>query len=497
MLFCKSSIKYFNNCLLLLLTLVAKFSAAQNYQSIHGSMYAGSLAPANNPAAIQHVPFSWDVTVFATQAKQSTNAFIIKDFSLLSPSSNAVIVSDNGVKKRFFFTNQDMHLFNARIRLNENSTIAFGGNVRSYAYANSSETNYQDTVYSLADFLKINVDRQPLSGQAVGSSWLEGYFTYSRKLVDDGFNLLNAGITVKANRSLGGGYARAQDLRYSTSFDNDGRAIYALETGSLQYGYSYNFDYIRSNSSTSTNAKNFLKRAYNNVGFDVGIEYIMQGDVEDDDEADDFSYTTKIGISLMDIGANKYRHSSNSGLAIAGKNGITDTVLENKFRDVQSVKQFKDTLASISNSFTNTVTNFVVYQPTRLMINVDQYMGRNFFVNAELTLPVISLAGSSTLFIKDMNLLAVTPRWETKSFGLYMPLLMNMKKQFWVGGALRAGPLLLGVHNLSNLFSKNKIQNGGGYIALTIRPGRSYSREGGDAEKLSKQQRRNLDCPRF
>ncbi len=487
----------YHKCGLLIAALLfSVFSSAQNYQAIHGSMYAGSLAPASNPAAIQHVPFSWDVTVFAAQVKQSTNTFKVKNFSLLSPSSDAVVVSNNGVKKRFLFANQDLHLFNARIRLNANSAIAFGGNVRSYAYANSSQTNYQDTVYSLADFLKINVDRQPLSGQTVGSSWLEGYFTYSRTLIDDGFSLLNAGITVKATRSLGGGYARAQDLRYSTSFDNDGRTVYSLETGNLQYGYSYNFDYVNSNRSSTINAKNFLKRAYNNVGFDVGIEYVIQKGVEDDDEADDFSYSTKIGISLMDIGGNKYRHGRNSGLAIGSKSGITDSILEGKFRNIENVAGFRDTIASIANSFTATVSNFVIYQPTRLIINVDQYLSNNFFVNAELTLPVIQLASSNTLFIKDMNLLAVTPRWETRSLGLYMPVLLNMRKQLWVGGALRAGPLLLGVHNLSNIFSKNKIQNGGGYIALTIRPVRLFSMDS-ETDHMTKSQRKNLDCPKF
>jgi len=34
--------------------------------------------------------------------------------------------------------------------------------------------------------------------------------------------------------------------------------------------------------------------------------------------------------------------------------------------------------------------------------------------------------------------------------------------------------LLLGVHNWANLFSKNKLQNGGGYLAIVIRPGKGW-----------------------
>lgn len=97
-----------------------------------------------------------------------------------------------------------------------------------------------------------------------------------------------------------------------------------------------------------------------------------------------------------------------------------------------------------------------------------------------------------------MNLLALTPRWETKRFGAYLPVLMNTRKQVWAGGAFRAGPLLLGTHNLANLFSKNSFQNGGLYLALTIRPGKNHDRQREASNgKLNKQQERNLNCPKF
>ena len=78
-----------------------------------------------------------------------------------------------------------------------------------------------------------------------------------------------------------------------------------------------------------------------------------------------------------------------------------------------------------------------------------------------------------------------------------MPVLMNIKKQVWVGGAFRAGPLLLGTHNLSNIFSKNKIQNGGFYLALTIRPGRKYDRARDGTDKDKRRQQKNFECPVF
>jgi hypothetical protein len=68
-----------------------------------------------------------------------------------------------------------------------------------------------------------------------------------------------------------------------------------------------------------------------------------------------------------------------------------------------------------------------------------------------------------------------------------MPITYNMEGGFWVGGAFKAGPLLIGVHNWANVFSRNKIQNGGGYLALVIRsPGNTKSKTD-----------KRLDCPTY
>jgi hypothetical protein len=79
------------------------------------------------------------------------------------------------------------------------------------------------------------------------------------------------------------------------------------------------------------------------------------------------------------------------------------------------------------------------------------------------------------LFTKEITFLAVTPRWETKSLGGYLPLTVTTDGRIWVGGAAKAGPLLFGVHNWGTVFSKTKSQNGGFYLALVLRPGKGFS----------------------
>jgi len=470
--------------------------AAQNYHAINGSSYAGSLGVGNNPASIVHVPYAWDVTPFSIQVKQSTNALVISNYSLLSLPANATITATNGEKKRFAFANQDIHLFNTRISLNAKAAIAFGANIRSYVYATSSQSNYQDSSFALRDFMKINTNNLPFSAEAASITWAELYATYAQTIYEDDSHLLNAGLTLKVNRNLAGGYAKAQDINYVPG-NNPNTLSYLLTNGNLQYGYSSNVDIIDSNRTSFANTKAFLRNTYSSVTADVGFEYIIQTD-EGNEEGGDYAYETKVGVSVLDIGSNKYKHGSRSRLAIGVRPGITDTLLEKKFTNINSVDDFNDSLGSIVNSFTQIVGNFYIYQPTRFMINVDQHIANNFFVNAALTIPLLSLVAKKTLHIKDMNLLAITPRWELKGVGAYLPILVNNQKQLWVGGAIKAGPLLLGTHNLANLFSKNKSQNGGFYLALTIRPGKKYDRQAHQAkDKAGNKFSRNLQCPKF
>jgi hypothetical protein len=471
--------------------------AGQNYHAINGSSFAGSLGSSANPASIIDAPFAWDITPLAVQEKHTTNALAINNYSLLSPLKNAEVSTQFGIKKRFLLANQDIRLLNTRIKLNEKSAIAFGANIRNYMYAVNEESNWQDTISSLADFMRINNHHLPLSAQFVGSSWAEIYGSYARTLIDDGNRLLSAGLTLKLNSALAGGYARAQGINYlPLSAANANH--YLLTNGTLQYGYSSNFDTIDNNNTATTNRKAFLQNRYHGVSADIGFEYILLSATDKKDGGGN-TYDTKIGISIMDLGSNKYRYGHDSRLAIAGAGeGVTDSVIETKFSNVSTLDNFNDSLAGIANSISTIRGHFAIYEPTRLVINVDKHVMQNFFINAEATVPVISLASKNVLFIRDMNLFALTPRLETKSFGAYLPILYNARNQLWMGAAFKAGPVLFGIDNLGNLFSKNKAQSGGLYIAFTIRPGKKHEQENRHpTDKGSPKQRRSLDCPKL
>jgi len=81
--------------------------------------------------------------------------------------------------------------------------------------------------------------------------------------------------------------------------------------------------------------------------------------------------------------------------------------------------------------------------------------------------------------------LTLTPRMEEERYGIYMPMTINGDGQFWLGTAIRTGPLLFGIHNIIPFFQKTPYPNGGGYLAYIISP----------SEKLRKSKRKDVKCP--
>jgi hypothetical protein len=168
---------------------------------------------------------------------------------------------------------------------------------------------------------------------------------------------------------------------------------------------------------------------------------------------------------------------------------LIDTALDDKFNSVSSFDGINDSLATVAGQIAQPAGKFNIVQPARLMLNVDRYIDRDFYINGEISINFFrSLAGNRKSYTREINLLTVTPRWETKRWGVYLPIQYNANGQFWIGGAGKAGPLLIGVHNWANVFAKNKMQNGGAYLALVVRSS--------DLTGHKTKKDRQYDCPK-
>jgi hypothetical protein len=483
----ENQMKYIS-CFFSVFTLLISSACAQDYHAVQGSSYAGSLGVSNNPASITSTPYTWDIDILSMQLKTTSNAYTVNDYSLISSAKNSTASINNGNYERYADLNFNINLLNVRFSLNRWQAIAFGINLRGNGRAKTNVYNYNDTLQDINQFFGNNQNNQVLQGSFSSSSWVEIFATYSQTLWDDNQGRLNGGITVKSTRGISGAFAQLSNVT-TLQTPNSQDTSYTLQTGSARYGYSYNYDGWQNNNSTTQNLKDFMTNSRGGFSVDLGFEYLIkpQGVVIGSDADNYYDYDWKIGVSLLDWGYNQYKYGSKSRAFASPANNITGEIINQKFDSLTNFNEFNDSLATIVNGFSTINGKFKVENPTRLVINIDKPLQNDFYINAEVSLNLHNeLIGTSRFYTQQLNLLTVTPRWETRKWGIYLPIQYNIERNFWVGGAFKAGPLLLGIHNWAYIFSKNKIQNGGGYLALIIRSPKN------NHAKTDKR----LDCPK-
>ncbi|RYG53464.1 MAG: hypothetical protein EOO01_04290 [Chitinophagaceae bacterium] len=441
----------------------------QYYHAANGSSYIGSLNVHNNPASIVNAPFKWDLTIFGIQDKHSTNIVDISNYSLLSNPANSEYAISPGDYKRKGDANVNLNLFNFRLALSPRSAIALGFNFKSYTRVRSSKYNFVDTLGSFRDFFVLNENNRDLSVDLASGSWSEFYFSYGQTIIDNDRLRLNGGATLKLNKGLSGAFAKVNG-----SFSRTGSLpeTYQVNSADMDFSYSANYDQWDNSKSFNTNFRNFSAGTRTGFSADMGLELLIKRPFNTNRELEEgfFDYDWKIGVSLLDLGYSAYQHGKYNTQVRNLRPGVTNQLLDQKFdSSVTSFGQFRDSLVSLYQTARQYTGDFKIIHPARVVINVDKFIDDAFFVNADLSIGVASLIPVESRSLRDLSLLTVTPRWETRRKGFYMPIQYSSANQLWIGGAVRLGPVLFGIHNFANLFSKKKMQRGIGYLAIILK----------------------------
>lgn len=464
------------SCTLLTVTGVLGFhtAQAQQFQALHGSPFAGSLSSDYNPAAVLDAPYRWDVTLFGVQGKVISNSFKVIHYNLFSNYQNAELKSTNGSFRRYAHASGSVNLLHAQYRINHRSAVSFGINLRSYFHGQASPFNYADTFRNAVDFVNHNRTGNgvpPFRGNGQSSSWLEYNLGYSRILRENELGRWQAGVQLRIMNSLAGGTGRVNNLYVVT--DKTSANDYLLAQGNGYYGYSKNVDVLDSNQSFWSNYHNFMRGTLLNLGMDIGVEYVRY--------IDDYSstyrpgalaaeYDWKIGISLLDIGKNTYEYGKYSMSFTGFQPNVRVSRLDSTFGHYHNLHDLNDSLRTIVSGYDSLRGRFSINNPTRLLVSFDKSLPNNFYVNAEVQFQFGSTRSLTHLNTRELLAVALTPRWETKTWGLYLPIQYTTEGNTWLGFAFKAGPLILGLHNVAWLFSKSSLPNGGGYLALQIHP---------------------------
>ncbi len=439
---------------------------AQQYHAFNGSPYAGAVSIFNNPASSVNNLHKWDLNLFSFQTTVSTNHLLLEGFSYKNPVNTTLKVED-GVHSYFGHQSTDFNFMHFQYQINPKSAITLGIRGRMYDHFKTTPLAFSDTISSVNSFFNLNRTTPSMGGFLTHSGYVEMNLNYAQELYSTPYSRLTGGITLQINKALSGVYTKIKNVT-TQEIVNGNDTNYIFSNGLFEYAYSDNFD--QNFKGGADFAKAFVKNSKTGLGLSLGLEYTTYKDpVEEGTIYNPLNYDWKFGFSIMDIGANKYKPSTSSGIFYNPVAQFDYTQFENKFNKASTVDEFKDSLMTIFNDYDSINNNFSISKPTRIILNVDKNLGNHFAVNAQLNMNLYSTSNYTQFRTRETNLLTITPRWENISWGFYLPVQYNSQGQLWIGAAVKLGPLTLGFHDFSGGKTIKSV-NGGGYLLLSIHP---------------------------
>lgn len=442
-----------------LLIILSSSLSAQSYLGLKQSNYIGALGMDIQPASIADSRYLVDVNLAGFDIS-AYNSYLGLNSSLLGLQK---VIDDPKFQNDFqsFFTENigDNHNIFARTDINlfsfmisPNDKIAFGlsNRFRMFVNVDGFSDEFADLMYNNIDVPSLwgkNILDDKLDLQAM--AWMEYGLNYAQVLYNENDHFVKVGAKVKLLQGLGAAYMYAEDFDYSF-LNEDTLALYDVD---VSYGHSDNISVIESDDVMGSFGYKFQSNP--GVGFDFGAVYEWRPEgykAESNTRLKFFEtapnkYKLRAGLSVLDIGRIKYKKGGFS------QDFRADIAYWNVRKiDVNNVRDW-DTL--MNNLFVPSAGNeeyFKMNLPTTVNVNIDYNIYKTFFVNLNTHMAFQYKRDNSKSH--DVTAISVSPRWDSKHFGVTMPITYSFIDGMRLGTAFRLGPLYLGSSNMAALFKQ-------------------------------------------
>lgn len=295
----------------------------------------------------------------------------------------------------------------------------------------------------------------PFNYQALSNSnlsakllaWSDFGITYSRVVYDEGPHMFKVGATLKALVGMAGGYIYSNNLSYRfRNYDT-----LDITHSDLSYGHSQIFS--QGNFNLSSLAGQF---SLPSAGADLGVIYEWRPDKEAFASFNNFGglyrddvnkYKLAAGLSVVDIGR----------LRFARPQDVRDYYLNVQGWDLQGahihdVASFDQALYNQGADFkTGTSGSFKIWLPARLNAFVDYEIWKGLGLNLSGTISPVLASGRNQVHYPSSAML--TPRYDWKWIGAYLPFETDEYGNFMAGAGLRLGPLFISSSDIITVFA--------------------------------------------
>jgi len=448
-MFLKKSAVFLSFCISMSLSLSLH---AQQFNGYINSDFSGVIGLRDQPAQAANSPYKFDLNLI------NSNFYLGNNIAVLTRNEEggSGLIRQLGFDERYITGNLSLGGVSALLSLSRNRGFAFGYRLRALANGTDISPNFVNQINRFSAPPFVNRSYFDETAKLSSMAWQEFSMTYAGVLKDDGYHRWKMGLTLKAANPTGHVWFDLSDADYSI----DANGIVDFDRFDVAAGYSSNLDTYE-----QFDGNEEMKILPKGVGWtfggaDIGliyerVAYRPAPKTEAQTSLNrDITYEFRVSASITDIGTMKMDYGSASFLSTGLNPNASSTNLSRVLDSLNSFREFRDSLSTLIQ--TQDVTGqYSVSLPTAFRLNYDYNFGNNFFVNAAAVAD-LSWLMPSDYRVSYANSLTITPRYETGSYGLYLPVFHNFAGDTEVGLAGRLGPLTLGTHTLRTLFASEK-----------------------------------------
>ncbi|MDP4209784.1 MAG: DUF5723 family protein [Bacteroidota bacterium] len=434
--------------------LFSNATLAQPFMPFYGSSYSGVTGVELQPASIAESKFKYDITLLGGSVGFHGNYFNMHNSLMFNPGENGfprfmlkkfvnVLTNNNTQSDNFIMNLHDKfhetvvpnfegnykagtifgeaQLLNIMVALSDKSSLAFAYKQKAFVNVDINSKNgfsqIEQYYYNKNNASQVDPQFNYLNG--VGVWWHEFGLNYSQVLLNKNKHVLKGGITGKLIIPKASIYIHTSDLNID---------IWGAES-------------LKQANYTGTLGNAILGRSWNGggIGFsaDFGVEYEYRPDpnkarYEMDGQTgildrSENAYLFKVGLSLLDVGLVK-----NKGEA------YTASSINNNYTEIDTWDHL------ISATAQRTANSYNIKMPTVLSAQFDWNIGKGYYLNLIPYWAFNSKGQYNIIKVHSFSSYNLTPRFEKKKWGIFLPLQYDQFNKANVGFAFRVGPFWLG-----------------------------------------------------
>lgn len=445
---------------LAILFIVSLQLSAQYMEGYATSNYAGINGIAFNPASIVDTRTKLDIN-FISISTTINNNFLGLTTNFADPRDSTLWeqstrLNDNDAK--YAVLNADVLGPSFLYTISEKRSIAFTTKFRSIGNLNNFNTAaanlYLSRLENPADF----TDNYNLnSARFTTASWNEYGFTYGQEVYRKQNHWVSLAGRFKLNQGV---HAAALKV---------GNADFSVNPDSTIQITGEDVEYMSSQNLNNDWRSNLSKFNGWGMGVDIGVnyefrkaptdsfDYEMDGKIRPAYEMS--KHKLRLGFTLADLGYIKF---SNANL---GNTNLNSNNWDPNQYDLRTLAGIEE---AISNEFAvnEEKGSQIMYLPTSLSFQADYNIYKGFYANATYFHSI--KRPNQLLAVNYLNRLTITPRWDWKWMGVYVPYTFEEKGNQHLGINIMFGPFLIGTRDLGTYLWNNESYYGNIHFGVKV-----------------------------